>query len=93
MTRSIEIAVKKFPGLLSRMEAMEQFRKGFLQSIFSASRAYLSATSSKILASELTAWSQDIAKDSLDLAPSGVQDARALVQAAVHYGKDMLYNQ
>ena len=83
---SVENALKKFHKLLQRLEALEQFRTGFLKSLTCIPQERASQANEQSTHLNLTAWSNEIAVRALDMVPSSAEDGYGLVQAAVCYG-------
>ncbi|KAF2231683.1 hypothetical protein EV356DRAFT_569412 [Viridothelium virens] len=93
MQTCIENAVKKFSKISPRMEAVHQFRKGFQESEVSSLNQCRDDAVGQVPDVDLAVWSTRVAGEALNVAPFGVEDGRALVQAAIRYGENMLCNQ
>ncbi|KAL9086906.1 MAG: hypothetical protein Q9165_006912 [Trypethelium subeluteriae] len=93
MQPCIENAVKKFYKVLLRLEAVDQFRKGFHESVTSSLNERTDDAAGQIPDIDLADWSTRVAGEALDIAPLGAEDGHALVQAAIRYGENMLCNQ
>lgn len=90
---SVEILCKKFFGTIPRMEALEEFRLGFIQVILRTSEKNPATLSAEDMRCALASWLKKVASGNLDFSPREWNDGRLLSQAALTYGEFMLFDQ